>query len=645
LLTNNFESYIFVRNERIHRMKCAFHYNSVGKGLVASNNLVSNLFTKETVRHLVNESAQNSTDAAKLNFPGTPARLDFTIRKVARAALENFDISSVERHAAACSDKTIAKSLPTGDLRVLLFEDHSGGLSGPAGEDCDSSTPLGRYAFSVGSGVDGKSGSDNGRHGLGSGTGAMISKTRCMYFTSTRLDGTTIGSGRVSLSTHKLDGESFNSEARLGVIDGTNWKGLLQGVDADRMHRDFGFARDIGQPGLSCAVIEPLDEVNGYAILASIFSGQFIQIARGEIEFRVVDEVVGIDVTINAGNMDAVIGSEVYAAMEHSLSKRGRPTTQQGILADLNNILEFVRSHPDADSFPRIDPEKPSGLPPDMRRAWLDGNAIGVMFPVSAVHSETGDAVGTVSTWVKPLKAGTAGYDIHVRDSIVNIERTSGRLSLTTSQKDQCSVLFGDAEDPSHTHYRELLAQNRGWKEYRAALRAFKAAPSIILAAINGDAERGDRMALARFFPMPGNDLRSPSEGGSEEDESDDRGQIVVTGDGGSDDLFVYKTDRRSSSLSLTLSPTAKRACDAGEMSDVLITAEYAGSKLGFGSFTETNTTFSIERGAEEFSVSKNKLTVRGISSDLNIVIRNIDQNRDLRVRNEVSDIEDEEAA
>jgi len=622
-----------------------FHFVPVAKGQVVSNNLVQNLFTKDTVRHLVNETAQNSTDAAKANFPGTPARLDFRIKTISRAALEPFGISSVELHAAACSEKTIAKSIPAEDLRVLLFEDRSGGLSGPAGIDSDSSTPLGRYTFSVGSGVDGKSGADNGRHGIGSGTGTMVSNARCMYFTSTRIDGSTIGSGRVSLTTHKLNDEPFNPEARLGILDESEWKGLLQGDDADLLHLELGFSRGLEEPGLSCAVIDPVAEINGYTLLASILSWQFIQILRGEIEFRVVDETAGIDLSVNAHNIDELIQTELFGAIQHAILRRGRPGLQQGILSDLPILLEFVRSYPGIENFPRVNSETPSDIPQELRSSWLEGQSVGVAFPVTATNVENETVEGTISTWVKPLKTGAAGYDIYIRDSIVNIDRASGRCSLTMSQGDPCSVLFGDAEDPSHTHYREANAQNRGWKDFRSALRTFKAAPSILLAAISGDAGQGDRLALARFFPMPGTEIRSTSDGGAAEEEAADLGEVVVPADGGSDDVFIYKKDRRSSTLTMTLTPTAKKACEAGKMVDLKIIAEYAGSKPGCGSFTESNTTFSVERGVEESTVSKNVLVLRGVDSDLKVVIRNVDLKRDLRIRNEIADMEDEAAA
>lgn len=621
--------------------RIGFNYLSLKDGHVISNNLVPGLFGNGAVRHLVSEASQNSIDAIKTSSPGTRAHLEFHLRSLKRSALEPFDISSVETHAAACREHDIAKAMPQDDLRILTFEDRSGGLEGPAAHGGDLSTPLGRYTFSVGSGVSGKSGTDNGRHGLGSGSGAIVSKTRCMYFTSTRLDGTTVGSGRVSLATRRIGNESFAPEARLGAFKDGEWQGLLEGDDADLLHLEIGFSRPVDKAGLSCAVIDPVEEINGYSLLANILCWQFLQILNGEIEFTIRDDFAGIEVTVCAENIDEVIASELFLKAQHAIKSKGRPNVQQAALADLTNILTFVRSYPDTGQFPVIAIDKLADIAPDLRKTWLQGDPVGIVFPISGVHSETGSASGTIGVWVKPLKTGTGGFDIHVRDSIMNITKANNRMSLTVSANDACSVLLGDAEDPSHMKYLETYARKRGWVDCSDALRAFKGAPDSVAMAMAGEANKGDRMALARFFPMPGKDIKSTSAGGASDDKSDDVGAIIVEGDGGTDEVFLYKPDRRSSSLTLTLTPTAKKACEDGTLNDIEILAEYAGSRPGRGSFTDTNSTFSVEGCSGRYEVSGNRLVVYDVASDLKVIIRNIDLNRDLRIRNDNAESED----
>lgn len=608
-------------------------------GDVITNNMLPSLFNKDPVRHLVNEASQNSLDSARAL--GMRARLTFWLRRLPRLALEPFGVSEIERHAAACSEHDIAKSLPADTVRVLSFEDESGGVEGDPRAGADFSTPLGRYTFSVGSGVTGKAGQDNGRHGLGSGSGAIVSKVRSMYFTSTRVDGSTIGSGRTSLATHMIDGDYYQSEARLGAFEDGEWKGILQDDDADILHLELGFSRPLDVPGLSCAVIDPLDGINGYSLVAGILAWQFLQVARGEIEFRVRDEESGIDVVISAETIDAVISSELFGATRHAVRNKGKPGLLQSVLEDLPAILGFVRSQPAADTFQSVAADGVQAAVPALRDSWFDGRGVGVSLDVSGVHSVSGPVSGAVTTWVRPLKPGNSGYDVHVRDSIVNVRKAPGRFSLTTSAGDGCSVLLGDSEDPSHMTYTQPYARKRGWSRFAEVIGTFKDAPAILQAAMSGDASKGDRVSLARFFPMPGSGLRSRIDGGVPDDEADDGGPVVVDGETVVDDIFSHKIDRRTSCVTLTLTAAAQAACEEGALANLVMKAEYAGSKPGLGSFTDTSTTFTVERGAESHAVSGNELTLYGVSPDLRIVIGNVDLNRDLRIVNDLADMEE----
>lgn len=623
--------------------KFGFHFRPYKVGEVISNNLMPSLFNKDVVRHLVSEASQNTLDAARARMSGSRARLEFNLHAVTRNSLEPFGVSEVERHAAACDEHDIAKSMPQDALKVLTFEDRSGGVDGDPRAGADFSTPLGRYTFSIGSGVTGKAGQDNGRHGLGSGSGAIISKSRCMYFTSTRMDGSTIASGRASLATHRIDGVYYSSEARLGVVEDVSgeWQGILEADDADILHLELGFSRPLDAPGLSCAVIDPVDGINGYSLVAGVLAWQFLQVARGEIEFRVVDETAGIDVQISAETIDAVIASELFRATQHAVRNKGKPGQLQCILEDLPSILAFVRGQPSAETFPSVALDGLQAAVPGLRKQWFEGRGVGVSFRVAGIHSVNGPASGSVSTWVKPLKSGVPGYDVHVRDSIVNIKKAAGRYSLTVSAGDACSVLLGDSEDPSHMTYTQPYARKRGWTKFAEVLGTFKDAPAILQAAMSGDASKGDRVSLARFFPMPGSDLGSRIDGGAPDEASDDSGAVVVDGESAYEQMFAHRNDRRSSTVTLTLTAAAQAACEEGDLKDLVVKAEYAGSKPGLGSLTDTGTIFSVEQGAETSSVSGNELTVYGVGPDLRIVIRNVDFNRDLRIEHDLADMEE----
>jgi len=619
----------------------AFFMYSPPPGVVLSNNMVPNLFPKDIVRHLVGEASQNAIDAALSQRGGARARIRFRLIEVEVERLEKYGIREAVRHASACTEHDIAGEVKGPTVRVLCFEDWSGGLDGDV-KGAERGNPLGRFVLTVGTGIDGKGGKANGRHGIGSGTGAMTSRMRCMYVYSLRQDGSHVATARLSLASRTVDGQAYEPEARLGVLEDGTWSGIPEGDEAIAIGNVFGFSRSGEDAGLCCAIIDPKPEATWQAIVANILGYQFYQVLQGSIEFEVIDETSGDEAFISAETFDSFLASEKFAAIREGLRKPGARSQLQQILDDLPEIAEFVRSYPGTAALPMADADNP--VPEGARQAWHERRAFGRATLVSATHMSGRTAHGAIGTWMRQATGRKTGYDILVRDSITVVRTVNGRFSMTVARDDEIAEMLGDSEDPSHTKFLEPEAKKRGWKDCADVLRSFRDAGDRLHAAVCGSDDGIDRFSMARFFPMPGNDLASEVKGGSEMERQVEDGVVIVDGESGVSRILEFKVDRKTGSVVGRLGAEARAACAAGEAISVVIVAEYAGMKSGHGSFVDTQTNFIVEGAAQKVVIDGNEVTVFGASPDLRVVIRDVDRNRDLDIWHERIDEEAEAA-
>jgi hypothetical protein len=602
-----------------------FNLFPVQAGRVAENNLIDKLFDGRPVQFLVRECAQNSVDAAVLQRGGSTARVHFRLTNLDRGALEEFGLATAETHAKACQEFSIGVPDPGGKIRALLVEDESGGLPGQVtSHRNDWESPLGRYLFSVGTGVSGKNGKSNGRHGLGSGTGAAASKIRCMYVYSRRLDNTSIASARLSLPTHVIDGEQYADEARLGILsDEGRWMGILEGEQADRLAHALDFNVGMNSYGLSTAIIAPDDTVTYDSLVATVLREQFYQVGKGMIEFLISDEDSGRSIVINKSTLGDVI-DQVTA---DSLDGRGRKARDS--FAWLREVISLIRAEPLKLSAMELDSRS---VPPEMRASWLSGKIVGCGVPVSAVHAQNGSACGTIKIWMKKLDDMSPGVVVNVRDAIVNIKEVTGYVAITVSQGDDAAILLGDAENPPHTQYRIGNAKNRGWLDPRPVMDVFLKGAATLQRLLVAADDTSDRISLARFFPMPGS-LLPGSHGAGAASEEGHLAEPIATGIGASD-ILRFDIDYENGLIVGVMSTDGKKAYHSGENFDLTVVFEFLKSgRRGDGTFADTGAIVSVEAGAENgHSFSGNTLSLFGATPDLRIVVRNVDLNRDLTV-------------
>lgn len=617
----------------------AFNFRYVRPGEVAENNLIGALFDGKSFEVLMSETSQNTIDAFFQHWNrallGNRARLKLAFAKVPAERLERYGLSTVQAHVDACTEHTLKGRTASDIIPVILMEDMSGGLDGtldPFVHAVDS--PLGRYLFAKGTGVDGKMGHSNGRHGLGANTGAAVSKLKMMLVHSSRFDGSTVASGRVSLPTHVLDGRRYSSEARLGTLVDGEWAGILEGAVADEMHEALGFRRALDQPGLSCAIINPLEDLNALTLAAGVMAGHFFQIMCGDIEYEIVDDENGHSFLLSKETLAAAVADETFAAVKQSVVTRGNKTKIMRVLDDLPRLIRFVTDFLDHESFPEIYGEQ--DVDDEMRLEWLSGRPVACRFQASARHVEKGTLEGAILAYAVKTSDDESSFDIHVRDSIVNIEHknTDGRLCIVRSTNDDIAVLLGDAEDAAHKLYKKTNAANRGWVEGTAeTITQFRTAGAALQRLVTSGSARDDLLSLAQFFPMPGDLFADTGKGGAETDDPDAPEGDAVIPDVANRDLVTYRYDVDARSITIGPSSDLAERWNLGESFSIRIEVDYKLKTSKTGQFTDTLGKIApAPNGQGRFTLSGNVLEAYDVNDEFQVDILDVDPNREIEI-------------
>jgi hypothetical protein len=616
----------------------AFNFRHVQPGQVAENNLISALFDNRPFETLLSETTQNTIDAFFQSLHrerlGHRARLKFTFTAIPACKIERYGLSTVQAHVDACTEVTM-RGHTTGDMiPVLLMEDFSGGLDGhldPLVHDVD--TPLGRYLFAKGTGVEGKKGHSNGRHGLGANTGAAVSRLKMMLVHSTRFEGPNVASGRVSLPTHVLGGRRYASEVRLGIMDGSEWAGILEGDLADELHDAMSFRRDIDQPGLSCAIIDPVDDLGALSLAAAAMAQHFYQIVKGDIEYEIEDRQTGQQFFLSKETLMDIVVGESFAAIRQSVLTRGVKNRLVRVLDELSRLIRVTEDNLAHDDFPTTnEAAEPSK---ETRVDWMSGKPVACSFPISATHVDRGGTDGLIKVYAQKAGEDEASFDILVRDSIVNVffRGSEGRLCIVRSEADDMAVLLGDAEDAAHKKYNKTNAANRGWdsEEAQDVISQFLAAGGTLQRMMVSSTERDDLLSLAHLFPMPGETLDGAGKGGAETDDPDAPEGEVIVADAESRNLVTYVIDAES--CSITIRPTSAMIdrWHQGETFDLRFVVDYALKTKKSGSFSDTSGKFQ-STGCASFSRDGNVVIVEQVADDFRLDILEVDPNRRIEI-------------
>jgi hypothetical protein len=634
--------------------KTDFLIAPVKPGFVAQNNMHDKMFRESPAYHLASEPPQNTADASNATG-GLRGRLTYIFKTIAREALEPYGLATIEAHSEACTEATIGGLIEGETIRVLNYEDESGGLDGnitPTSNDHRS--PIGRFMFAMGTGVDGKSDKANGRHGMGSHCGSAASQNRSMFFHTTRRDMSTAASARLSLPTHEIDGTQYAVDARLArITEDGDYDGIPCGPEADTIHAALEFNRPISSPGLSCSVINPDPAVTFHSLVEHLLCNQFYQVSKGIIEFVVADVDTGDTVTISAETLDDLIASGYFSTLKDVVRNRRGRRHAYDPLDRAVDAIPFVKSEPAAESLPVLETIETTAIPAEDRNRWLSGKAVGYLIPQSAEHDTKGTVSGHLKVWMRKLPDGQNGYVINVRDAIVNIRKATGIAAICVASGDDIAVLLGDAEDPPHIKYTAQQARARGWSDPGSVIETFLGAARQLHQALAASESRDDRVSLARFFPMPGKDLAGSSAGGAETEDGNP-GDVIVDGEERNNPILVFAKEKQGSVMVLVgkLTPEARRECLAGVLSAISLEVEYQHSKNRDGSFAESGGYISASgySAMSKMEEKPNAIMLHGVKPDLRVEIFNADRHRDLDITyanigddadDELNDLED----
>lgn len=624
--------------------RTAFNIDPVQAGKVAQNSPDDAHFNKGLSYHLVSEFGQNTVDAFRLLMTSGTAHLRITRKLVDRAALVEFDIETVERHAKACEGE-MGDFTVSDKVEMLLVEDASGGLDGHVtATDNDTKSALGRYLFEKGTGIHGKDGRSGGRFGLGSTVGTFISEVRAMYVHSMRRGGSTVASARLSQPTHTLDGLEYSGDARLGHIgDDGEWRGILYGEVADRLAAACGMSRPDGQPGLSCAIPYPSAQFDFESIFTGAVIYQYFQIGMNFIRIEIVDEVANRYVMLDRDSLREFFESEAFADLKSSHSKK-----TQDLMEMARTGFGFVTGIDSALAPVKIANGEKLASTPEMRKTLASGKVLHVSRALSAEHKRNGAIHGEINVFIRKMPVESQGVCIKVRDGIAVTSKavSRGMATLTIARDDDIANLIGDGENPSHSEWSSAQARKRGWTISAVPVfSAFANTASEIVSSLAGHEEESDRFSLAAFFPMPGSEAIGQSNLGVEDEQNDETGEPIIPSDGPAD-ILVYNCDPKTSTLVISLSKAAKATIMESGPLHLEITAEYDKSPRNAGALVGSNGFFNVLRGALQHSVEITPkgqcLTLPQAMADLKITIK-IDMIRDINVRCALIDNNDED--
>ncbi len=587
------------------------------------------MFQDGVLRHLIGEAEQNSVDASALQCGGQRARLRYTLAEIDRERLLPYGLETAENHARACNELKFKEPADSPKVRVLRMEDWSGGLPGKVtAQSNDVTSALGRYLFAVGTGINGKGGRSNGRHGLGSATGALASMVRAMLVASRRQDGTIVASGRLSQPSHYIDDRQYAADVRLGVLDEDGkWMGILQDEEAEKMSDDLGFDRE--EAGLSCAILWPDESITYASIVLTIIVQQVYQIMKGLIEYEVRDEETGVSCLLNKETLVEYMDSADFLALTDSRPKaRGRRPKYDPV-ARARDIIAFMTKLPPMDEVVTVEDLSKENLSDELRLRYLNGHVIGVRVPRKEFNTEKGEAEGYLYCYMEKRAEGAPGFSLRVRDAIANISEATGVNSLVLAENDGVAEALGDCEDAAHTEYKTANARPRGWPDLKPLIDLYKSLPARLQQSLAAFQAEKDMRTFGKYFPRVGKEFTGRVPAGSKDEISDG---VVIVNEGKMSKPLVHSFNALQGTLKFRLSSNARKAVDRGELTELRFRIDYAHTKRGMGTFTDSMSNISIVDGYGDYSRRDDVFTISGLRPEFQIEIRNVDKNRDIEI-------------
>lgn len=611
-------------------------------------NTTLKLFPNHLSSHLGSEIPQNTHDAAKLD-PGLgriAPNLRFTFKTIPLEKLSELGIEEIHGHLLSCNVADIPRppSLE-GGVRVLNFEDDGRGLDGPFQDDLNQENPSSaqRYFFETGTENHGKSGSDNGRHGLGSSIGPLTSRLRVSFSTTTRDDGIRLAMGRASMTPRVHDGVAHSAESTFGVDVGEGI-GPLTGEMADKVHLCLGFDRNPDATGLSVSVVEPLEEVSFHTLLAGVLSYQFYQIMNGDISITIVDEDKDLSVVLSKDTLPDVIDSALFADCKREVNGCSGDFRSLEYLKEAILFCGEVADADGADVSARLSMDGHLDVEdrPSVCEDWVAGKIVraDVGMPVSRRGEDP--CLEVASVFLKKLAEGRRGFDILVRDRIVILRksRVHGRVSVTRVSDNRLAELLGDSENASHQEFVPKLATSRGWVHAARTISHFKRLAGDLDRHLTGKEDVEDITSLARYFPAPvqGSQTDSNTVNSNPDSASTGTAGLPLPESLNMDSLPICETLLSPPAVLISMNPEQRSVFSRGVPVDIVVSVSVntEGAKRGnHVGFLASGGRFSLTSGSVDCEFTdrqRDEYRAEDIDGEFELRLEGFDMGRDFNV-------------
>ncbi|MTH97596.1 hypothetical protein [Roseibium sp. RKSG952] len=455
--------------------------------------------TSTALNVFLREMTQNSLDAASSNSLGkNSVRIRIKLAKVNRAEFKRAFLNGLEPHLEACERLGFPKEPVSDEATCLIYEDYgTSGLRGPlnpAQSQTSEYKNFSKYFFEHGESHKDDS-TSGGRHGVGKITGPLLS-SRNMIMAVTRRDCSPnlVAYGQAILFPHYMpDGTRYEPVANYGVRTGEGSEPIV-GRQASRLVDRLGFDRS-DKNGLSLFIYDvKAEEIDRDVILRELIKHCFVQICEGQLSFDVFDR------HLDKNNILSV-ASEFDETLEYVPLIRLVQTSREDTFNLKTDRLtsSTARGVVSGESFTESELE-------ELSVAFEEGRPIRVKFPVYVCRRD-GDGIekGYGELLIRKHEDKNTCREVYARGRVTVIsQKTKGGnyVAVFNTHDKVLSTFLGDAENVSHTAWRESLVRD----SYRNPLRTLRvksvAADVYLLATGAGDGKT-IKNALKDFFYTP----------------------------------------------------------------------------------------------------------------------------------------------
>lgn len=442
---------------------------------------------------LIRESHQNSLDARVTNSP-SPVRTRISFftakdnkpyfKKLFRGLPEHLQESGID-----------LAGIDIERPNFLLVEDF--GTTGLVGKwDSKDKKPFSDFWRREGRSH--KSGTSNGRWGLGKLVFSSASKIRAFFGLTIRFDEISLPllMGEAVLKTHDIKGETYSPYGFLA----NSGPGGIQVPETDKAavaeFRDACGLKRNQEAGFSVVIPFPIDALKRESLIEGVIENYFYPILTGELEVEVQGEL------ISASTFDAVTA-------KYATGKVLNPD----LIAFTRRIHAAQHSAPDVELAPTW-PENMDGAIAaeklqELRTAFgTSGSFIHVRAPIRLTEKVGVGRISHFDLFLRKAPEGATGHSLYIR-SAITVPQESRHFTATDTfgallAKDAAIASFlGDAENPAHTQWSvtaERMKEN--WKNGPVKLSEVRSSLRNLHKALAQLDERVEPDALIDFFSV-----------------------------------------------------------------------------------------------------------------------------------------------